>query len=205
MNSHQVQLQLQHRRQRHLWIGSALYLAAIYASLPYIRQLTDPLRDAGWLRFTVVSLFALAALVAALYLHRRWPGWRRASWMIPILALYGWVLRQTYQPEEQLHLIEYGLLGLLIHTACRARRRTRLAAGRPLDPLSRWPALGAIFLTTLAGWGDEAIQHWLPERHYDLRDVAFNAAAAALAIAVSWVLAEPPGPGTPRTPRRSDP
>jgi len=37
-------------------------------------------------------------------------------------------------------------------------------------------------LTVAAGWFDEGIQYLLPERYYDLRDVAFNAAAGALAV-----------------------
>ena len=39
------------------------------------------------------------------------------------------------------------------------------------------------FVAGLAGWGDELIQYFLPNRVYDLRDVAFNAEAAALVVA----------------------
>jgi hypothetical protein len=34
-----------------------------------------------------------------------------------------------------------------------------------------------------AGWIDEGIQALLPSRYYDLRDVAFNAAAGLMALA----------------------
>ncbi len=184
------------QRQSQLWIAAGLYLLFIYASLPFIRKVTDPLRDAGWLRFTVGCLFALAFFAFALWLWRRWPGWRRASLLIPILAIYGWILRQAHQPEEQLHLIEYGLLGLLVYAACRRRRRERAAETKSLGPLGRWPAVSAVVLSCLAGWGDEGIQYLIPERYYDLRDVAFNAAAAALAISVSALLGSSPQPAS---------
>jgi hypothetical protein len=53
-------------------------------------------------------------------------------------------------------------------------------AGR-LRPLA--PALAAVLATTAAGWLDEGIQAVLPNRYYDHRDVVFNGAAAAAAVA----------------------
>lgn len=189
-------------RQHRWWIAAGLYLLFIYASVPFIRGLTNPLRDANRLRFTVGWLFAFAALAFAVWLWRHWPGWRRAALLIPILALYGWVLQQAHQPEEQLHLIQYGLLGLLLHAACRARQRERRAESKPPDLLSRRPALSAILLASLGGWGDEGIQYLIPERYYDLRDVAFNCAAAALAISISALV---PTSQTPQGPHQNDP
>lgn len=53
------------------------------------------------------------------------------------------------------------------------------------------PAFYAFLLTTAAGWIDEGIQYFLPNRYYDLRDVGFNATAGFLAIAavgcLRWV------------------
>jgi VanZ family protein len=43
--------------------------------------------------------------------------------------------------------------------------------------------VAAVLLAGAAGWVDEAIQALLPNRVYDLRDVAFNTLAAAAAIA----------------------
>jgi hypothetical protein len=40
-----------------------------------------------------------------------------------------------------------------------------------------------------AGWIDELIQGLLPTRYYDLRDVAFNAAAGLLALLARYALA----------------
>ena len=43
-------------------------------------------------------------------------------------------------------------------------------------------------MTGLAGWIDEGIQEILPNRFYDLRDVAMNAAGGALAVFSIWIL-----------------
>ena len=50
------------------------------------------------------------------------------------------------------------------------------------------PAVLAIDLTALLGWLDEGIQWIMPNRIYDIRDVAFNALAALMAIVASLVL-----------------
>ena len=48
----------------------------------------------------------------------------------------------------------------------------------------------------MVGWLDEGVQGLLPNRMYDLRDVAFNALAAALALgAAAAVRKAMPGPG----------
>ena len=47
---------------------------------------------------------------------------------------------------------------------------------------------GALLIAATAGWIDELIQAVLPDRVYDLRDVAINAVAALLALAADEVL-----------------
>ena len=55
----------------------------------------------------------------------------------------------------------------------------------PLPPMTT-----AVVLTGIVGWVDEAIQAVLPNRVYDLRDVAFNLVAASISVAsirlVEW-------------------
>ena len=51
------------------------------------------------------------------------------------------------------------------------------------------PAVLAIVATALLGWLDEAIQLFLPDRVYDLRDVGFNALAGLMAVVASAALA----------------
>ena len=51
------------------------------------------------------------------------------------------------------------------------------------------PVLSAMVITGILGWLDEGIQAFLPNRYYDLRDVAFNAAAGVLSL-ISLMLIE---------------
>jgi VanZ family protein len=68
-----------------------------------------------------------------------------------------------------------------LYFAAFQERRRRLPGRVLRHPAA--PAVAAILLTVAAGWIDEGIQHLLPSRYYDLRDVGFNAAAGALAVA----------------------
>ena len=72
-----------------------------------------------------------------------------------------------------------------IYSALAERRRASVASEEDLGAAAApWTvAVAAIALTTAAGWIDEGIQYLLPNRTYDLRDVAFNATAGTVAVA----------------------
>jgi VanZ family protein len=171
------------RRERWLWLATGLLVLAIYGSLPVGRRATEVVRAAGWLRVLVTVALAVAAAGLAGWVARQRPPWRRLWWLLPIAAAYAVVLSLAVAPEEQLHLVEYGAVGVLAYAALGERRAARLGAGLASGRLARWPALSAVLFTAGAGWLDEGIQHLLPTRYYDLRDVAFNAIAGLLAVA----------------------
>jgi hypothetical protein len=156
----------------------------IYGSAFVARRMTDFLRQQDLLRAAVGGLFVVAGVFAVRWLRRWRPVGRTlivlsAIASVSLLLLY-WLYR-TSVPEECVHLLEYGLVGGVIYTALVERQRRRDA----LSPDFRrpWsPAVGAILATALLGWVDEAIQFWLPERYYDVRDIALNAAAGLLAV-----------------------
>ncbi len=174
-------------RERRLWLLAAAWLLAIYASLYYARIVTEALRERNLLRATVLAVFLLAGGVILSAVLRRRPGWRELAVLALFAAAYAAVLPRLRVIEERVHFLEYGLLAGLIHGALRERLRAggAEAVGSPgMRPTaSVWAAAGAVLLTSLSGWGDEGIQALLPNRVYDLRDVAFNAAAALLAVA----------------------
>lgn len=160
------------RLQRLARVLLPLVLLCIYATLGVVRVVSNALRDANLLRATVGIAFGLVAL-GLLTLFARTPTLSRPAALLVALALagvYALVLWPMDSPEERVHFVEYGLVGLLAFFAL---------------PLG-WPdvkrAVVAGVLTAAAGWVDEGIQALLPSRYYDLRDVGFNALAGVLAV-----------------------
>ncbi|MBL8924460.1 MAG: VanZ family protein [Myxococcaceae bacterium] len=161
------------RLQRFARVGLPLVLLLIYATLGVVRVVSNALRDANLLRVTVGLVFGLAAL-GLVVLFARNPALRRPRTFGAAAALasvYALVLWPMDSPEERVHFVEYGLVGVLAFFAL---------------PL-RWSdvkrGVVAAFVTAAAGWLDEGIQALLPSRYYDLRDVGFNALAGVLALA----------------------
>ena len=147
----------------------ALYLLALYATLGVVRPVANYLRDNGILRVTVAVAFTVAATIALTFIFSHARNRTRPT-MLGLLgtaALYAIVIYPMESPEEKIHFIEYGVVALLAYASMPSVRRRYLAS--------------AVFVAA-AGWVDEGIQALLPSRFYDLRDVAFNAAAGLLAL-----------------------
>ena len=83
--------------------------------------------------------------------------------------------------EERTHLFEYALVAALVHEALLERRDN----GRRVPA----PALLALVISLLLGWLDEGIQSLLPNRVFDLIDVAFNSIAATMIIGMRCAVA----------------
>ena len=177
-------------RERRLWILAGSCLLLIYSSLYIARTVTNWLRDANLLRLAVGGSFLLAAIWVVFGLLRSRPGWRVWLVLVAITAGYAVLLSRFGLPEERLHFLEYGVIGGLVFAALLERQKNRWDESG--ESQSRrapvWPAVGAFVITGIAGWIDEGIQEILPNRFYDLRDVAMNAAAGALAVSSIWIL-----------------
>ncbi|GMU63701.1 MAG: hypothetical protein AMXMBFR34_54640 [Myxococcaceae bacterium] len=159
-------------------VALAVLLLSIYGTLAVARRLTDALRDAGMLKLTVGFGFALAGLAVVVTVWRV-PELRRPRTLAALAlsaVVYGLVVWPMDSPEEKLHFIEYGAVGVLAFLATPPLWTTRRRA------------LGAALFTTAAGWLDEGLQAVLPSRHYDLRDVGFNALAGVLALGALLVI-----------------
>ena len=177
-------------RERRLWLMAGSCLLLIFSTLYIARPITNWLRDANLLRLAVVGSFVLAAAWIGLVLLRSRPGWR--TWVIlsAIAAGYVILLSRFKLPEERLHFLEYGIVGGLVFAALLERQKNTgdTSGGTPGRRGPLWPAVGAFLINGAAGWVDEGIQEIIPNRFYDLRDVAMNAAAGALAIGSIWIL-----------------
>jgi VanZ family protein len=96
-----------------------------------------------------------------------------------LMAAYTVLLIRFGQfPAERLHLLEYGMMAVLVHRALTADRDSRLA--------DHGLALG---LTILIGFGDETIQWILPQRFFELKDVGLNAVSGILGLALARLVA----------------
>jgi hypothetical protein len=153
---------------------------------PVVRPFLDGPRGhlAAWAAGLVGAWLAALAVWrwSRLRPPRRAPAGRRLVAVAAGLALLAW-----WQPLfiERLHLFLYGVLGWL---------GWRLAGWRAAG----WRrAAWAAGLAAAAGLADEAVQHLHPERVFDLRDVATNAASAALVVLAARAL-HPEAPGAGR-------
>ena len=187
------------KRERLLWSAAACYTLLIYTTLGLVRPATEALRSRGYLSITLAVIFAVAGAGALAWVIRTKPGLRTWLALCAVAAGYAAVFPFAVMPEERIHLLQYGILALLFFFALVERRRAFPAGGevggessgpdpaRPSFPV-RHPALTSFLLTTAAGWGDELLQGLHPLRYYDIRDVAFNALAGALALSAVLIV-----------------
>jgi VanZ family protein len=170
------------KREKRLWLWAAACQIAIYASLAYVRAPTEWLRERGLLRYTIGFFFLIAVVWIGVWLWRRRPSRGELLVIAGFALIYALVLLNMSRVEERAHFLQYGVVGGLIYAALRERRQNLLATGRPPGFLTRLPALTAIIVTGLLGWGDEGIQAVLPNRYYDLRDLVWNFGAGVLVV-----------------------
>jgi VanZ family protein len=159
-------------------VALPLLLGAIWSTLGVARTVTDHLRDANLLRLSVAALFLGAGAIASGLVLRdpRSRNLRVVAALLGLGAFYAAVVLPMHNPEEKAHFVEYGLVALLAWGSC------------PVGWTRRRRFVSAALFTLCAGWIDEGIQALIPSRHYDLRDVAFNAAAGLLALSALSVL-----------------
>jgi VanZ family protein len=154
-----------------LWWFIWAYIAATYLSLPFMRSILSWIKsfsgpEQGGIKLNV----ALVANAPVLVFLARGLSWSKLIQVLWPLALIGLAAYHLDIPEERLHFLQYGLLGVLL------AKTARKEALRRVGEL----ALFAI----LIGMGDEFIQWWLPNRVGDWRDAAMNGSAGVLGL---WI------------------
>ena len=166
------------RRERALWLAVVTVVVAIWASLGFAGSLARRLGPTGWLAPAFGLCFLLVIAVIAGHALATRPPVRQLWATVGIVAAYAMVLVRL-GVVERTHLFEYGLVAVLVHAALLERGPDRGV---------RWPGLTAVVVAAALGWVDEGIQGLLPNRVYDLRDVGFNALAAAMAVGATVLL-----------------
>ncbi|NNF11870.1 MAG: VanZ family protein [Gemmatimonadetes bacterium] len=161
-------------REKRLWLWTSVVVLAIYLTLSPAQTLAAALRERGLLGpFTWLVLGSVGAVALVRWVKTR-PGTHEIGAALGVTVVYFMTLIRLPVPEARSHLFEYGLVGMLVYQALLERKES----GRRVPA----PALLAVVATSILGWLDEVIQEFLPTRVYDLRDVAFNALAAAMAV-----------------------
>ena len=159
------------------WFLALGWLFLIYASLPFVRPLATFLRERNLLRLTFALVFFIFALPAfrRMYERRRYMDLSLVLYSIVMVLAYSIAILNIPLPEERFHFIQYGVLVYLVFQALRAQINAPSAYAL------------AFLLTSLAGWGDEGIQHILPDRYYELKDVWLNCLGALLGLGVTFI------------------
>ncbi len=161
-------------RERRLWTWVLIVVVAIYSTLGLARTMIGAVRDRGLLDATFVGAFALVLLTILFQALRTRPKGLEIGVALGVAASYLMVFVRMALPEERTHLIEYGVVAVLLYEALSERR----SQGRRVPR----PALLAILLTIGVGTLDEGIQAVLPSRVFDPRDILFDSVAAVMSV-----------------------
>jgi len=179
------------RRRKFLgWTGIISYILFIYLTLPYapafqrvlLRWWGDPAKKIG------IVLTVLLGGTAFLFFLVRQKGYRFRI-VISGLVLAGlYFLAFKYLvlfPAEQFHFAEYGVLSWMVYLILIREHSLKKTISLVL------------LLGLAAGVIDEIIQHFLPQRHFEWRDILLNAVSSVLGLA--WVIAMAGGKGKSQT------
>ncbi|MGN3974834.1 VanZ family protein [Tsuneonella sp. SYSU-LHT278] len=142
--------------------------------MTYSPRLARILREHGILEVTFIA-GALSVFVFVIWdaLNARW-GKRDFAVALGIVAVYSIALSRIALPEERTHMIEYGVVGVLIYKALLERLKNEWPV---------WsPTLLAMLIVGTLGSIDEVLQFWHPTRTFDWRDIGFNWLAGILSI-----------------------
>ena len=160
------------------WSVLALYVVVLYGLLPLGPTIgLGAIRTApgAWLLGPGLGVIGVAigiALFVRLW-RRGAPPWAYAALVLAAVC-YTLVFTSLRAARlERTHLAEYGIAAWLAWRAVSQHVR---------GPLAAYAA--AALIAAAIGWGDELIQAILPNRVYDLRDVAMNAAGSVLGVVV---------------------
>ena len=167
-------------RERRLWLWTVAVVVAIYSTLGLAGTLAEKLPDAGVLDAALFLLgMLLVGVTVVIHGVSSRPAGAQIGIALGVATVYFMVFfRMTL--AERSHLIEFGVVAVLIYEAF----RERMARGRrvPMAPVL------TVLLTGLVGTLDECIQLFLPNRVFDPVDIVFNILAAAMAVTASLAL-----------------
>jgi len=161
-------------RERRLWLLVAAAVALIYGTLAVAPTVAAFLRSRALLGGAFIAGVILIGLAILLLGAGTRPRPIQVGIVLGLVAVLMLAPIRIALPEERTHLIEYGVIALIVYEALTERIRN----GRTV----RARFLIALSITGAFGIGDELIQWVLPNRVFDPEDIVVNLAAAAIAL-----------------------
>lgn len=157
------------------------YVCLIYLTLPVFRNVVTWIENLfGPAAISLITPLLAVAFAGILFI------WivRNSSGPAAVLKFFTLALAGCLillylkgNPVEQIHLVEYGLVGFIGYLSSGARSG-RASAGCILP----W-----LLIVLVVGLLDEVIQHFLPMRVFDWRDVFINGLSAVLGFVAARV------------------
>lgn len=172
-------------REATSWLYVAAWSLLIFLTVPLARTLqawvSEHLGRAIFM-YGVISIILALWLVAVLILKTR----KRKATLKPLLWLSACsalfivcTVQLRGNPEEAVHFVEYGVLGVLVYRALTQR----------ISDTGIYVA--AALITTAIGICDEGLQWLTPNRVWGLSDIRLNSTAAALTLIALGMGLEP--------------
>jgi hypothetical protein len=164
------------------WLWFWLYVGLVFVMVPFARDAMLTLRNSNLLGAAVTALYggAVALVIYHVFFDLRYADWIALLVVAVLIAGIAALLLGLSIPEERVHFLQYGAMSLL------ARGALDRGAARPDTALLT--IAGAAGLASLIGLLEEYVQGLLPDRRFDWRDVAMNAAGAVIALLLDELL-----------------
>ncbi len=156
------------------WMFVVLWTGVIFATIPLARTVRMAVREAFgvqvFLYFTVGVVVTVTVLaVIRLRVQRSETSSMGFVWLAAVAtAFIGYAFSLRANPEEAVHFVEYGVLGMLIFRALSHRVRDQSIY------------FGAALIGAMIGTVDEMVQWAVPKRFWALGDIWLNLLAVAL-------------------------
>ncbi len=167
------------------WTGVVLCSLAIFFIVPLartIREFVSSHFGREFFAYFVIGavVIFLLAIGYVLFFRLKIRAISNYIWISVIAAIYIYFTIKLWEsPEEAVHFLEYGLLGLFLF----------LALSSSLKDKSVY--ITGFLIGAMVGIFDEVIQWIVPGRYWDLRDVGLNAIACGLIQILIWKGIEP--------------